>query len=422
VSDAGSNCPSGGERIDVWIDKNGNGMLDDGELQQTAFVCNGKDGNESTAGRCGDGVVQLGEECDDGNDVETDSCNHCRLAACGDGVIQTGVEACDDGNTITETACPPGVASCTACSSDCQQVLSPVGSAPGILSCPASTSSAPFASITFDGSAYATATIATWSWTAESLDPCGRLFTSTGAGPGFTMIGGDSPSLNILPKVVGDIQITLRVVSSDGQQSSCEWMHHVTNAGILVELCWDTEGTSDLDLHVHQSGTTAPWNGPADCSYQNCKATSSSPPVDWGYAASALAACANDPEGPSWAAIGSCRNPRLDQDNISSLGTPEIMELDDPNDGDRFRVAADYYGPKFGSPPSSHPVIAVYCGGALQTTLSIANGALNQGFFWRAADVTATRIGNSISCGVAPIFPPGQTSGSYITNDASNTF
>jgi cysteine-rich repeat protein len=56
---------------------------------------------------CGDGFVQAGsEECDDGNDVETDSClSTCVEASCGDGVLQEGVEGCDDGNDIDTDAC-----------------------------------------------------------------------------------------------------------------------------------------------------------------------------------------------------------------------------------------------------------------------------------------------------------------------------
>ena len=47
---------------------------------------------------CGDGEVQTGEECDDGNDVDTDTCNNMCQAAptCGDGMLDPG-EACDEG-------------------------------------------------------------------------------------------------------------------------------------------------------------------------------------------------------------------------------------------------------------------------------------------------------------------------------------
>ena len=47
---------------------------------------------------CGDNMVDRGENCDDGNDDDTDACrNTCESARCGDGVVQTGVDACDDG-------------------------------------------------------------------------------------------------------------------------------------------------------------------------------------------------------------------------------------------------------------------------------------------------------------------------------------
>ncbi len=48
---------------------------------------------------CGDGVLVDGaEECDDGNDDDTDACVGCKLATCGDDVTHSGVEECDDGN------------------------------------------------------------------------------------------------------------------------------------------------------------------------------------------------------------------------------------------------------------------------------------------------------------------------------------
>ena len=48
---------------------------------------------------CGDGVVDDGEECDDGNEDNDDAClNTCIMASCGDGYTQEGVEECDDGS------------------------------------------------------------------------------------------------------------------------------------------------------------------------------------------------------------------------------------------------------------------------------------------------------------------------------------
>lgn len=86
---------------------------------------------------CGDGVVDVGEVCDDGNTVTEVSCPYgqatCTACSadcstvlnlggpfCGDGMITNG-EQCDDGNTCTE-GCPYGTASCFVCSATCTLV------------------------------------------------------------------------------------------------------------------------------------------------------------------------------------------------------------------------------------------------------------------------------------------------------------
>ena len=54
---------------------------------------------------CGNGMVDPGEACDDGNQDNTDDCTSaCELATCGDGFIQDG-EECDDGNNINDDGC-----------------------------------------------------------------------------------------------------------------------------------------------------------------------------------------------------------------------------------------------------------------------------------------------------------------------------
>ncbi|MFO1463339.1 MAG: CARDB domain-containing protein [bacterium] len=55
---------------------------------------------------CGDGLVEAGEQCDDGNTAGGDGCSaSCLLeTVCGDG-IQEGVEQCDDGNTTPGDGC-----------------------------------------------------------------------------------------------------------------------------------------------------------------------------------------------------------------------------------------------------------------------------------------------------------------------------
>lgn len=87
----------------------GDGVVDPGEL------CD--DGNQIDDDTCtvqcipyycGDGVIDEGylEECDDGNLIGTDGCTTaCKVAKCGDGYVQAGVEECDDGNTSNYDIC-----------------------------------------------------------------------------------------------------------------------------------------------------------------------------------------------------------------------------------------------------------------------------------------------------------------------------
>jgi cysteine-rich repeat protein len=60
---------------------------------------------------CGDGILDLFEECDDGNQTNGDGCDddannggNCTVTGCGNGVV-TGTEQCDDGNTADGDGC-----------------------------------------------------------------------------------------------------------------------------------------------------------------------------------------------------------------------------------------------------------------------------------------------------------------------------
>ncbi|PCC69086.1 Myxococcus cysteine-rich repeat-containing protein [Nannocystis exedens] len=91
----------------------GNGKLEPGE-QCDDGNATPDDGCEvdctKTAGElCGNKVVDDGEECDDGNDVPMDGCeNNCTEteipASCGDGMVN-GDDECDDGNDDNTDAC-----------------------------------------------------------------------------------------------------------------------------------------------------------------------------------------------------------------------------------------------------------------------------------------------------------------------------
>jgi cysteine-rich repeat protein len=75
---------------------------------------------------CGNGQLDPGEQCDDGNADNTDSCTtQCQNAVCGDGFVLAGTETCDDDNNLTEE-CAYGLASCSVCNSTCQDVAGEV--------------------------------------------------------------------------------------------------------------------------------------------------------------------------------------------------------------------------------------------------------------------------------------------------------
>jgi cysteine-rich repeat protein len=94
-------CVFGEQRCDNGQDDDDNGLIDCDD--PTCF-------DDPVCAVCGDGVVQVlaGEECDDGNADNGDSCtNQCISARCGDGLLQTSLgEECDDGNDVENDACP----------------------------------------------------------------------------------------------------------------------------------------------------------------------------------------------------------------------------------------------------------------------------------------------------------------------------
>ena len=108
-------CNDISDPSDEEIEENGESICGNGEVEE-GEVCD--DGNtvsgdycsfncQAVSGSCGDGVVQTNEVCDDGNSLDTDYCfSDCQnvIGSCGDGVIQTN-EVCDDGNTKAGDGC-----------------------------------------------------------------------------------------------------------------------------------------------------------------------------------------------------------------------------------------------------------------------------------------------------------------------------
>ena len=84
----------------------GDGILDDTEACDDG---NRKDGdgcdNRCQLESCGNGNIDPGETCDDGNLISGDGCSfRCKLDLCGDGIVEAG-EDCDDHNTLSGDGC-----------------------------------------------------------------------------------------------------------------------------------------------------------------------------------------------------------------------------------------------------------------------------------------------------------------------------
>jgi cysteine-rich repeat protein len=91
---------------DGAINDNGAEECDDGPLNddETPGACR----ENCELPNCGDAIHDPGEECDDGNDNETDGCTS-QCTSCGNGTTG-GSEQCDDGNNLSGDCCSP---SCT---------------------------------------------------------------------------------------------------------------------------------------------------------------------------------------------------------------------------------------------------------------------------------------------------------------------
>ena len=76
-------------RVTCLLPACSDGILDTGEeCDDGNFIADDGCSNNCLTPQCGDGVVQAGEECDDGNDLDSDGClSDCTLAACGDGIV-----------------------------------------------------------------------------------------------------------------------------------------------------------------------------------------------------------------------------------------------------------------------------------------------------------------------------------------------
>jgi uncharacterized repeat protein (TIGR01451 family) len=111
--DVGEQCddsnvaPGDGCSPTCFIEVCGNGITDPGEACDDGNLVN-TDActNACTIPICGDGVITPPEQCDDLNNVPNDGCSGtCIIEFCGDAIINNGLETCDDGNVVPGDGC-----------------------------------------------------------------------------------------------------------------------------------------------------------------------------------------------------------------------------------------------------------------------------------------------------------------------------
>ena len=168
-------------------------------------------------------------------------------------------------------------------------------------------------------------------------------------------------------KLSGNYKLHLKVTRENGEVYECEWVLKVVSDGLRIELCWDTYNKVDADLHVGKNGITTRWSNGLNgsntttdaCYFDNCKYNygDSSALNSWGY--DKTQNYDKDGNGPKL-----MRNPRLDMDNVKAGPYPENINIDNPKDGDTFRVGVYWWS----GDTITHPVINIYCGGTLRAT------------------------------------------------------
>ena len=261
----------------------------------------------------------------------------------------------------------------------------------------------------------------TWEW-KMSKGPCdtvlGKTSFTTKAAKTQAELEGDGEETDVVSgvglsqfkvnfKLSGNYTLHLKITRENGETYECEWKLKVESDGLRVELCWDTTGPAgtDIDLHLGKNGVTGAWGDiyhqtdDMACYYGNCKYDLSEGP-DWGYE-----------ETENYDKDGNkrmMRNPRLDMDNVVTVGKPENINLDNPKDGDTFRVLVHRF--HFNTDFETHPVVNVYCGGTLKATYGVdpqLSGFKNEHDSWKVVEIKWVGDYSSDACELTPKWNDG---------------
>ncbi|GAC1352375.1 MAG: hypothetical protein NVS3B20_05580 [Polyangiales bacterium] len=435
---------------------------DDAEVETTDART--EDDGERLADSAADGLcIPVGDGCGAveicGNGID-DNCNGLvdENCPCAPGAVQPcfagqpgrrHIGACSDGAQTCEAAastwgpCTGGILPrpdvcngkdnlCNGCS---QQQDCPI-------SCPSPGDSrvrdgTPFTNYALHGGDFYEGLAKSWKWEVKG-GPCDDI-----AKPSFDLNDATSKDAVLFPRLSGDYSVTLTIVTASGTRLTCTWLVHVAGPGLRVEMCYPESETQDLDLFVHKPGSIMPWYlvgatsfypNPDSCGWFNCEAhirglTKSGqkvPRANWGYNNGPLVECENDAYGDEWKALGFCANPRLDIDNnlVEGVGVPENISIDNPRDGQTFRVMVQNF-----SGDRARPVVIIYCDGRRVGTYGAppdevpnyegVRGSAGVGVMWRVCEVTVhvDSMGHTTGCSSVALHPPGKMSGYDVTHD-----
>ncbi len=174
----------------------------------------------------------------------------------------------------------------------------------------------------------------------------------------FSSSTGDRPGLD----VAGTFVVSLTVTDDQGLTSTNDarvTLSSVPSERLHVQLTWDSQ-YNDLDLHLNRSG--GPYcDDDNSCNWQNCKATSFSPP-EW--------------DGVSGRTAG---DPSLDVDDLTGYG-PENINVDAPGN-DTYTSAVHY----FSGSVETYATVKIYVNGGLAFERSAQ--VSNSNDKWEVAEV-----------------------------------
>lgn len=402
---------------------------------------------EGAAALCND----LDDDCD-GSVDERCPCTPGSVKSCFAGPpLRRNIGACRDGLQTCEGrdgvgrwgACLGGMIPqtevCDTIDNDCDGCRDEITGCVPVGSCPVSgdpriPALKPFDRYELDVSDFYEGDARSYSWSIDG-GPCDRV-APTGV-KSYDLLAASSRNAEFVPRLSGDYTVSLTVVALSGELFQCNWVVPVRGPGVRIEMCYPESDRQDLDLYLKRLSTQTDWYSSYDvfdpnldtCSWNNCEAklrNNTGIRANWGYENSALVECIGGPQGDRWEALGYCANPRLDIDNNldEAIGMPENINIDQPRDGDGFRIMVQNF-----TGTIAHPIVNVYCGGVRTATFGGPPDTLTTffgpesrygaiGAMWRVADVEV-RISETgaVSCLVEGLHAEGNESEYHVTVD-----